>query len=964
MIRTILLIPILAATLACGLFNSASEPAKQVVETVETQTVPAEEPAAPIEGQILETPKAPERRLPVLSETLVVDENPAPNGAEPTATLSEASEPRIDDPLATNAEEPEKVVVVQGDIPVEEVGEPMATPAEESEPRIDDSLATNAEEPEKFVEVSGDSLVEVSGDSLAGNYGNTLIEEKIYRSNPIVKATMTSLSSEVAVDADGNHRVVLKFSLDVSEYLKGTGPSSIVAVWVDGWHYDTGEDANAAKANIIARRDDQWDDREAIIFLFDEANGFGTAIDGQLQLADHFLLALGHEYLPDDRYSLHSETNKDWLPAATSTSSSSNSQEFLLDVPPATGTAPMITFGDVKTRIAEVAAEFDGGDGSDAYETCVEEKYEFERIIRHFREEEDRDAYDKSPTETSLASGQPAGTQLYQRQNGGIYPNQKGKTWLEGRDADLFTVAQGEPTAVDVNEDGKLTAEADGIEFTETFATTRPLPAGDFKIDRKEVWARYLICNYVLSNEWTITITVPDGTLHEAFFDPITDGTAVAADATNGVLKPATFTDADSASATLERIEWESGTVKFELSSGAALAGQVANFIELDGTVSLSLNADDATVDAANDTLSWPVASQPWEDGDKLMLRIREARGTCWNGTAVTNLSANPGLASDCTILLAAKDTLRGTATLNWSADTAITSWDGVVLDGKPSRVTEIRLPEKNLDGSLPAELANLTALTDLRLYDNQLSGGIPPELGGLSNLVILYLDGNQLTGAIPTELGNLSNLVALHLDGNQLTGGIPTELGGLSNLRDLFLGKNQLTGGIPTQLGNLSSLSFLNLDGNQLTGGIPTQLGSLTNMQDLSLSNNRLTGGIPTQLGDLTKLRDLFLNGNQLTGSIPTQLGKLANLQVLDLRSNQLTGSIPSELGKLSKLETLYLHSNQLTGAIPAQLGNLTNLATLWLSGNTLTGCIPAALRNIDQNDLSTLRLQYCTTP
>ncbi len=35
------------------------------------------------------------------------------------------------------------------------------------------------------------------------------------------------------------------------------------------------------------------------------------------------------------------------------------------------------------------------------------------------------------------------------------------------------------------------------------------------------------------------------------------------------------------------------------------------------------------------------------------------------------------------------------------------------------------------------------------------------------------------------------------------------------------------------------------------------------------------------------------------------------------------------------------------------------TNLTT-----NTLTGCIPSALRNIDENDLSTLRLQYCTTP
>ena len=122
-----------------------------------------------------------------------------------------------------------------------------------------------------------------------------------------------------------------------------------------------------------------------------------------------------------------------------------------------------------------------------------------------------------------------------------------------------------------------------------------------------------------------MTAVAPEGTLHEAFFDPITDGTAVAADDTNGVLKPASFTSADGASATIERIEWESGTVKLEVSPHTGLSGHVLDFIVLDGSVSLSLHADDATVDAANDTLSWSVPSQPWDDGDELMVRVRGA---------------------------------------------------------------------------------------------------------------------------------------------------------------------------------------------------------------------------------------------------------------------------------------------------------------------------------------------------
>ncbi len=730
MIRTMMLIPLLAALLACGLFTRAEDPAAQVVESFETHTAPAEEPAASIDGPIQEAPKAPEQRLPALSETPVVSEIPAVNVVEPSDANDKGRATRIDDPLSTTEESSERDIIVLGDILVQ-VAEPTAVTVEALEDRIDDPLSTTEEESERTVVVSGDIL--------AGNYGNTLIEEKILRNDPIVKATLTSLSSEVSVDVDGKYRAVLKFSLDVNEYLKGTGPSSIVAVWVDGWPYDTREDANAAKANIIANRDDRWDEREAIIFLYAGANGFGASIDGQLRLADHFLLALGHRYFDDDRYSLHSETNKDWLPAATNTGSTDDALEFLLDVPPATGTAPTITFGDLKTKITAVATEFDSGDGSEAYETCIKEKYEFERIIRYFREEKGRDGYDKSPEESSLASGQPANTELHQRQNGGAYPDTKAKTWFEGKDADLFTVTQGEPTDVDGDGDGTFTAGSDGIEFTETFATARPLPAGEYEINRREVWPRYLACNYVLDNEWTITVAAPEGTLHEAFFDPVIDGTAVAADDTNGVLKPTSFTVADGAAANVERIEWESGTVKLELSSDDALAGHVVDFIELDGTVSLSLHADDATVDAANDTLSWSVASQPWHDGDELMLRVR--RGPCWNDTAVPNPANNPGLMRDCVNLLAAKDTLRGAATLNWGVDTAISDWDGVTVAGTPGRVTSLVLVEKSLTGQIPATLGNLTYLENLLLANNQMIGCIPPALKNIDENDLADLD-------------------------------------------------------------------------------------------------------------------------------------------------------------------------------------------------------------------------------
>ena len=81
-------------------------------------------------------------------------------------------------------------------------------------------------------------------------------------------------------------------------------------------------------------------------------------------------------------------------------------------------------------------------------------------------------------------------------------------------------------------------------------------------------------------------------------------------------------------------------------------------------------------------------------------------------------------------------------------------------------------------------------------------------------------------------------------------------------------------------------------------------------------------------------------------------------------LDGNLLSGEIPSELGEVSSLEDLFLRDNMLTGEIPSELEGLANLSKLYLEGNRLTGCIPSGLRDIERNDLSGLRLAYCTPP
>ena len=119
----------------------------------------------------------------------------------------------------------------------------------------------------------------------------------------------------------------------------------------------------------------------------------------------------------------------------------------------------------------------------------------------------------------------------------------------------------------------------------------------------------------------------------------------------------------------------------------------------------------------------------------------------------MTDPGVNRGLVHDCGALLAGKDELRGTATLDWSVDTAIADWEGVTTSGTPSRVTELDLSSEGLSGSIPAGLGTLFELTTLDLSMNALTGDIPRELGWLFNLEEIRLSGNPLTGCVPIAL-------------------------------------------------------------------------------------------------------------------------------------------------------------------------------------------------------------------
>jgi len=118
---------------------------------------------------------------------------------------------------------------------------------------------------------------------------------------------------------------------------------------------------------------------------------------------------------------------------------------------------------------------------------------------------------------------------------------------------------------------------------------------------------------------------------------------------------------------------------------------------------------------------------------------------------------------------------------------------------------------------------------TELNLYNKNLTGTIPSEIGNLSNLTRLDLTYNQLTGNIPSEIGNLTNLTFFSLKDNDLTGPIPSEVGNLTKLNVLRLANNQLNGEIPIEICDLDinwvlSTSF-QIWGNQLCPPYPSCL-------------------------------------------------------------------------------------------------------------------------------------------
>ncbi len=310
----------------------------------------------------------------------------------------------------------------------------------------------------------------------------------------------------------------LRFRALQGGYLKGSGGSELTVEVLDilGHTYLTESEALVAAQSWLADRSTTWDDREAVVFLERHTS---TAPNYRFTKA----LAYGTDYAVDS-------LDPAWLPVDTAPagagprSPQEPSDPVFLSGPAPEGSSemPTIALAGLQSKIAAVTAELAAGAGTAGYEECVRERLHHERYYRAY-EATYGSPYVRPVAEHQVASGLPAGTEF---ENLGFPGGGQPRIWRSGADADRFqVVAPGGPADT-------------GSRMS--YRTARPLPGGVYRF--VDIWQlKYWVpCNFAPNpeQEWTVTVTSPEGTVHEAFFDPADLTPGAGFSASSGSLSP------------------------------------------------------------------------------------------------------------------------------------------------------------------------------------------------------------------------------------------------------------------------------------------------------------------------------------------------------------------------------------------------------------------------------------------
>ena len=446
------------------------------------------------------------------------------------------------------------------------------------------------------------------------------VDLQIFDADVIVVASLDSATGGVQQLGEIHRpRQILHFRS--SEYLKGTGPEEfVVEVPIVELQTSTSAKALELAQVYISLRNTRYDGRLVILFLrgplpapaiYEGQSDIGR-IRSDSSPASVFNFAL-EEFLAirSWRYSINSIA-KVRLPARNEPSSNSRTRapqnwnpEFITDgkvIPPT-----VLRLSQLRNKISALSIQLATGAGIPGFNACVRNSLDRERFYSNWV---------VSTVPHTIASGAHSYSQVLHDRPVGYGDSAYRVVHVSGKGAFHFRV-------VLVDDDD------DPAKYSFKYTPTRPLPASVYKVGFMGQLPDEIPCGFVPNpiDFLGVTAESPAGTLHEAFFDPVTVGTAVVPDDTVGKLEPTSFT-VGSTSTEFSILQRTNNQVVHTLGNHISLSGQVLDFIALDGSVILSLLAHEAAADTTAGSYTWSMSSQPWVDRDMFMLQIRSSGGS------------------------------------------------------------------------------------------------------------------------------------------------------------------------------------------------------------------------------------------------------------------------------------------------------------------------------------------------
>ncbi len=464
------------------------------------------------------------------------------------------------------------------------------------------------------------------GGSSVSYFGLISMEELVLGATAVARVQFSSAEDGIEVVRwtypSGNHvdqyaRAVI-VTFNVQEYLKGSGSQQIKVVLFDVDRLqNTRAEVEALNEDLLSFRDTQWDTREAIVFLHS-----GQHIPSTVNNSDRYYMGYlrAHGELG---YTVDSRWAKAWLPAAAvsgqAESASGDAQVFLTSISSSSmseasgqaSTQQTMTLGDIKAFIKTLEDKVTAGGGTADYRECLQRKHSWANDVADYKAwvEAQGWSYFEQFNKT-ITSNDPAGTEVYQGGN-------------------VLILSAADKATAPSNADDLVVMSGQNASLFEHMwpllaTTARPLPEGDYRFYWAEQGDIEALCDampedYKTRYEVLVTVASPEGTLHEAFFDPETLSSGV------GLTNiPGNFTVSGTRTS-ITGLKWHNGAVILSLSRHVPLAGYKLVFLSLDGSAAVTLAVPDATVDSGAGTYTWSVASAPWRAGDELMLRIASA---------------------------------------------------------------------------------------------------------------------------------------------------------------------------------------------------------------------------------------------------------------------------------------------------------------------------------------------------